>query len=110
MSSDSPVVTPAAPDRAITPAVVREIAVLARLRFPDAELGIWSRQLSRIVEYIGQLERIPESAFQRTAPGPATPLRDDVARPGHGDEALAANAPRRMHGFGVVPRVVGQGS
>jgi len=110
MSSGSPVVTPAAPDRAITPAVVREIAVLARLRLPDAELGVWSRQLSRIVEYIGQLEGIPESAFQKTAPGPATPLRDDAARPGHGDEALAANAPRQMHGFGVVPRVVGQGS
>jgi aspartyl-tRNA(Asn)/glutamyl-tRNA(Gln) amidotransferase subunit C len=101
MSSDSPVVTPE---------VVREIAALARLRVPDAELGVWSRQLSRIVEYIGQLEQIPESAFQKPAPGPPTPLRDDAPRPGHGDEALAANAPRQMHGFGVVPRVVGQGS
>lgn len=101
MSSDSSVVTPEA---------VRQIAALARLRLPEEDLGLWSRQLSRIVEYIDQLRQIPEEAFGKPAPGPVTPLRDDVPRPGHGDEALEANAPRRLHGYGVVPRVVGQGS
>jgi aspartyl-tRNA(Asn)/glutamyl-tRNA(Gln) amidotransferase subunit C len=94
----------------VTPEVVRAIAALARLRLPEHELAVWSGQLSRIVEYIGQLERIPEEAFGKATPGPATPLRDDAARPGHGAEALEANAPRTMHGYGVVPRVVGQGS
>lgn len=101
MSSDSPVVTPE---------TVREIAALARLRVPDAELSRWSEQLSRIVGYIDQLERIPEEAFGAAASGLATPLRDDAPRPGHGQEALEANAPRRIHGYGVVPRVVGPGS
>ena len=111
MSSAPPVVTPgpARPESAISPETVRKIATLARLRLPDEELGLWSRQLSRIVEYIDQLKRIPEEAFGAPAAGPATPLRDDTPRPGHGEEALEANAPRRLHGYGVVPRVVGQG-
>lgn len=94
----------------VTPDVVREIAALARLRLPEEELALWSRQLSRIVEYIDQLKRIPEEAFGTGAADPATPLRDDDPRPGHGEEALEANAPRRLHGYGVVPRVVGAGS
>jgi len=102
MSSDLPPST-------VTPETVRQIAALARLRLPEKDLGLWSRQLSRIVEYIDQLERIPEEAFGAAVPGPATPLRDDAARPGHGEESLEANAPRRLHGYGVVPRVVGQG-
>lgn len=94
---------------AVTPETVRQIAALARLRLPEPDLALWSRQLSRIVEYIGQLERIPEEAFGAAAAGPATPLRDDAPRPGHGEEALEANAPRRLHGYGVVPRIVGSG-
>ena len=100
MSSDSPVVTQD---------VVRQVASLARLRVPEGEIPLWSRQLSRIVEYIDQLKRIPEEAFGEPVSGPATPLRDDTPRPGHGAEALEANAPRRLHGYGVVPRVVGSG-
>lgn len=94
----------------VTPEVVRQIAALARLRLPERDLAVWSGQLSRIVEYIDQLKQIPEEAFGAPASGPPTPLRDDVSRPGHGEEALEANAPRQLHGYGVVPRVVGQGS
>jgi|KBSMisStaDraftv2_1062788.scaffolds.fasta_scaffold835372_2 aspartyl-tRNA(Asn)/glutamyl-tRNA(Gln) amidotransferase subunit C len=94
---------------AVTPETVRQIATLARLRLPEQDLALWSRQLSRILDYIDQLKRIPEEAFGAPAAGPATPLRDDASRPGHGEEALEANAPRRLHGYGVVPRVVGSG-
>src|SRR5262249_8833844 len=114
MSSAPPVVTPGTPGTAsqspIGPETVRAIAALARLRLPEEDLGLWSRQLSRIVEYIDQLKRIPEEAFGDPVSGPATPLRDDSPRPGHGAEALEANAPRLLHGYGVVPRVGGQGS
>ena len=101
MTSDRPVVTPE---------VVRKVAELARLRVAESEIGRWAGQLSRIVSYIDQLAAIPEEAFAKVAPAEATPLRSDDPRPGRGDEALAANAPRRLHGFGVVPRVVGPGS
>jgi aspartyl-tRNA(Asn)/glutamyl-tRNA(Gln) amidotransferase subunit C len=93
----------------VTPETVRQIAGLARLRLPEEDLPLWSRQLSRIVDYIDQLKRIPEEAFGAPASGPTTPLRDDAPRPGHGEEALEANAPRLLHGYGVVPRVVGPG-
>ena len=44
------------------------------------------------------------------APRP-TPARATTSRPGRsGREALEDNAPRRSHGYGVVPRVVGSGS
>jgi len=94
----------------VTPEVVRKVADLARLRVAEAEIGRWAGQLSRIVSYIDQLAAIPEEAFSEGAPASATPLRADEPRPGRGEEALAANAPRRLHGYGVVPRVVGPGS
>jgi aspartyl-tRNA(Asn)/glutamyl-tRNA(Gln) amidotransferase subunit C len=94
----------------VTPEVVRKIAELARLRVPEADLLLWSEQLSRIVGYIDQLEEIPEDAFGLPAAGGPTPLRSDEPRQGDGPEALEANAPRRLHGYGVVPRVVGTGS
>lgn len=101
MTSERPVVTPA---------VVRKVAELARLRVPDEDLTRWAGQLSRIVGYIDQLAAIPEEAFAAAAPAGATPVRPDVPRPGEGEAALEANAPRRLHGYGVVPRVVGAGS
>jgi len=91
----------------VTPDVVRRIAALARLRLPESELSLWSRQLDRIVSYIDQLKELPEDALPAGDPLPATPMRADRARPGHGDGALTENAPGVAHGVGVVPRVVG---
>jgi aspartyl/glutamyl-tRNA(Asn/Gln) amidotransferase C subunit len=93
----------------VTPDVVRRIAALARLELPENELSLWSRQLDRIVSYIDQLKELPEDTLPGGDPLPATPLRADGARAGHGDRALAKNAPVLAHGFGVVPRVVGGG-
>jgi aspartyl-tRNA(Asn)/glutamyl-tRNA(Gln) amidotransferase subunit C len=101
MTSERPVVTPG---------VVRKVAELARLRVPEDELPRWAAQLSRIVGYIDQLTAIPEEAFGTVAPVGATPVRDDAPRDGRGEAALEANAPRQLHGYGVVPRVVGSGS
>jgi len=97
----------ASPPSVVTPEVVRKIAELARLRLPESELPRWTEQLSRIVGHIDLLKQIPEEAFGSAGPEPATPLRPDVPEPGRGDEALRENAPRELHGFGAVPRVVG---
>lgn len=94
----------------VTPEVVRRVAELARLRLPEAELPRWTEQMSRIVGYIDQLAGIPEEAFGAAHAGPPTPVRADAPVPGCGEEAFAANAPRQVHGYGVVPRVVGSGS
>ncbi|MGH9399030.1 MAG: Asp-tRNA(Asn)/Glu-tRNA(Gln) amidotransferase subunit GatC, partial [Thermoanaerobaculia bacterium] len=62
----------------------------------------------RIVSYIDQLKEIPEEALGQAIPE-ATSLRADLPEPGHGLEALETNWPKSLHGFGVVPRVVGEG-
>jgi aspartyl-tRNA(Asn)/glutamyl-tRNA(Gln) amidotransferase subunit C len=94
---------------AVTPEIVRKVAELARLSLPEEELPRWTGQLSRIVAYIDQLKQIPEEAFAAPADGSPTPVREDIPEPCDGQEALAANAARLSHGFGVVPRVVGAG-
>jgi aspartyl-tRNA(Asn)/glutamyl-tRNA(Gln) amidotransferase subunit C len=92
---------------AVTPEVVRRIAALARLRVPEKELPVWTRQLDRIVSYIDQLKELPDDAVSAPDALAATPFRPDVPRPGMGDRALEENARATAHGFGVVPRVVG---
>lgn len=93
----------------VTAEVVRKVAALARLRVPEGEIALWTEQLARIVSYIDQLKEIPEGAF-REAPAPAaTPVREDAATSGQGQEALRSNAPRTLHDYGVVPRVVASG-
>ena len=98
------------PRSVVTVEVVRKVAELARLRLPDEDLPRWTEQLSRILAYIDQLAAIPEAAFGPARPGPATPVRPDEPTPGGGQEALEGNAPRLVHGYGAVPRVVGSGS
>ncbi len=95
--------------KAVSPEVVQRVAELARLRVPPAEQAAWADQLSRIVSYIGQIERIPDETFGRPPEPAPTPLRADDAVAGAGREALDRNAPRLFEGFGVVPRVVGSG-
>ena len=89
-------------------AVVRHVASLARLEVPEAELPLLTQQLARIVSYIDQLKEIPEEALGTAAPE-ATPLRADAPVPGDGPKALETNLPRSLHGYGVVPRIVGEG-
>jgi len=91
----------------VTPDVVRRIAGLARLRVPDPELPSLTAQLARVVDHIDQIREIPPEALPVGLPPPPTPLRADAASPGDGERALASNAPRLLHGHGVVPRVVG---
>ncbi len=90
----------------VPPEMVRKVASLARVRVPEADLPAWTGQLGRILSYIGQLEGIPEQPLA-PAPLPATPLRADAPRSGHGAEALEANCRSTVHGYGSVPRVVG---
>lgn len=88
--------------------MVRHVAALARLRVPDEELPALTHQLARILSYIDQLKEIREEP-KREPRLDATPLREDVGRPGGGREALEGNAPRLLHDHGAVPRVVGGG-
>jgi aspartyl-tRNA(Asn)/glutamyl-tRNA(Gln) amidotransferase subunit C len=84
------------------------VAALARLRVAESELPGLTRQLARILSYIDQLKEIREET-RRPPQLAATPLREDSPVDGDGRKALEANAPRVVHGYGAVPRVVGSG-
>jgi len=84
------------------------VAALARLRVAESELPGLTQQLARILSYIDQLKEIREEPGRPPEVG-ATPLREDFPVPGGGKIALEENAPRVMHGYGAVPRVVGGG-
>jgi len=87
---------------------VRKVARLARLELSDAEVETMARQLSAIVDYVGQLQRLdlegvePLShaldvcnVFRADEPAPSLPA----------GEALA-NAPKRAGDFYSVPAVL----
>lgn len=86
---------------------VLHVARLAELDVPPAEVEALVAQISRIVDYVAQLDEVPagETAAPFLAGPTATPLRAD--RPGavplaHGPEAIA---PEFRDGFFLVPRL-----
>lgn len=86
---------------------VLHVARLAELEVPPAEVEALVAQLSRIVDYVAQLDEVPagETAAPFLAGPGATPLRADT--PGsvplaHGPEAIA---PEFRDGFFLVPRL-----
>jgi aspartyl-tRNA(Asn)/glutamyl-tRNA(Gln) amidotransferase subunit C len=89
-------------------AVVRHVASLARLDVPESDLPRLTGQLARIVSYIDQLKEIPEEDLGPLVTEVSVPRLDEAVA-GGGQQALETNAPRTLHGYGVVPRIVGDG-
>lgn len=87
--------------------MVRRIAALARLEVADRDLPVLTGQLARIVSYIDQIREIAAEELPGPRSPAPTPVRQDAPRPASGREALDANAARQLHGYGVVPRIVG---
>jgi len=94
---------------AITRDEVRHIAKLANLEFGDDEQDRFTRQLSAILDYVKQLDRLDTRAVEPTshAGGDAAALRDDTAVPTLPQDEALANAPEADHGLFKVPRVIG---
>lgn len=93
---------------AITREEVLHVARLARLSMPEAEAECLRGQISAILDYVKQLERIDTRDVLPTshAVEMGTPFRDDVVEPFGGKEALLANAPDRQNDFFRVPRII----
>ena len=86
---------------------VVHVAKLAELAVSEAELPKLVEQLSRIVDFVAELNEVPsdESAPPFQA-GPAkTPLRDDVIAPVPLARKPAEMAPEFIGGFFVVPKL-----
>ena len=87
----------------ITRDEARRIAELAHLEFDDPGLERMADEMTKILSYIDQLRGIEGSTDKSVG---ATPMREDVARPGVPLEAVERNAPAFRDGHFVVPKVI----
>jgi len=96
----------------ITEAEVRHISHLSRLKPSDEEVAQFSGQLSKILDYVEQLNEVDTADVPPTAH--ALPIhnvfRPDDPRPGLSVEEALANAPQRDGSFFAVPKVLDQDS
>ena len=87
---------------------VRWVAHLARLELGEAELETMTRQLSAILEYVDQLQKINTDQVEPLAhPLPIhNVFRPDEPAPSLPVEAALQNAPDRRGNFYGVPAVL----
>ena len=93
---------------AIDAATVRRVAKLARIREPEERLEPLARELSSILGWIEQLGEVDTDGVEPMASAVAAklPMREDVVTDGGDPGAILANAPSKVDGFFVVPKVV----
>jgi aspartyl-tRNA(Asn)/glutamyl-tRNA(Gln) amidotransferase subunit C len=98
------------PDR-LTRGDVDRIATLARLELSETEKDLFVQQLSHVLEYAEQIQRIDTTGVEPTSQVlsrmPAD--RPDEPAPGLSNTDALANAPdaSARHGLFRVPRVLG---
>lgn len=87
---------------------IHHVAKLARLRLGETEAATYSAQLDHILGYIAALDAHDLEAAMPTAH--AEPVfdvwRDDEPRASFTNEQALANAPRKLQGQFLMPRVV----
>jgi len=93
---------------AITREEVLHVARLARLSLQEAEAERLRGQLSAILDYVKQLDRLDTRDVAPTSHAieTGTPFRDDVVEPFGDRAALLANAPDRLNDCFRVPRII----
>jgi aspartyl-tRNA(Asn)/glutamyl-tRNA(Gln) amidotransferase subunit C len=93
---------------ALDKATVAHIAALARIRLSEAELEPLAHELSGILTWVEQLNKIDTSGVPPMTSVAATrlPMREDEVTDGDCREDILSNAPRTARGFFVVPKVV----
>ena len=87
---------------------IRYLAHLSRIQLSEEEVGNLNKDLSQLLDYIGQLKSLPTEAVAPTnAVLPAyNRFRKDEITPSLAVEKALANAPERMDNFFRVPRVI----
>jgi aspartyl-tRNA(Asn)/glutamyl-tRNA(Gln) amidotransferase subunit C len=89
-------------------ATVARIARLARIAVPEAELRPLAGELSRILEWIEQLNEVDTKGVPPMTSVVAMRLawREDQVTDGGRPEDILKNAPARQGDYFVVPKVV----
>lgn len=87
---------------------VAHVAALARLDLTREESEQFTHQLSRILQYVEELNAVDTTGVRPTtsvAAGDAGALRDDEVRPSLSQEQALGNAPEAVDGCFHVPPV-----
>ncbi len=93
----------------LTRADIENIAQLARLQLTEAEIPVYVDSLSRIMDFVGELDRASTTGIDPMAhplPGQAQRLRPDVVTETDRREAYQRNAPQVDAGLYLVPKVI----
>ncbi|MBX9765975.1 MAG: Asp-tRNA(Asn)/Glu-tRNA(Gln) amidotransferase subunit GatC [Bdellovibrionales bacterium] len=87
---------------------VRHIATLSRLELSDELTGKFATEMSAILDYFGELEKIDTKNVQPLlSPNEiALHVREDIAEGSLDPEATTANAPGKVGNLFRVPAVV----
>jgi len=94
---------------ALTRAAIESIAQLARLELNEAEIPVYQDSLSRILDFVGELERATTTGVTPMAhplPGQAQRLRADVVTEADEHTRYQQNAPQVEAGLYLVPKVI----
>lgn len=98
--------------RVIDDTLVRHVGKLARIRLSDDEVARFARQLSAIVDYVGQLNELDVAGVQPLAHAldVHNVFRDDTPADSLPADLALREAPARDGGFFQVPQVLGDDS
>ena len=91
----------------ITKEQVEHVAKLARLELTEEEKTLYTKQLSQILDYIDQLNKVETKGVEpMTQPIPTVNvMREDIVKKQYGREDLLKNAPQEEYGFFRVPKI-----
>jgi aspartyl-tRNA(Asn)/glutamyl-tRNA(Gln) amidotransferase subunit C len=94
---------------ALTRAQIESIAHLARLELKQPEIAVYQDSLSRILDFVGELDRADTASVAAMAhplPGLSQRLRPDLVTEEDRHERYQANAPQVAAGLYLVPKVI----
>ena len=92
----------------VTPEIVTQVALLARLRLEGKALTETAAQLDEILEYVRQLQSVPTTHIEPTSHvlPLANVLRKDERHASLRQETVTALAPASHPPFVTVPKVI----
>jgi len=96
-------------DHSVDAGKVRAIAHLARLEVKEAEIPVYQDSLSRILAFVGELDRAETTGVTPMAhplPGAVQRLRADEESERDEHERFQANAPQVEASLYLVPKVI----
>jgi aspartyl-tRNA(Asn)/glutamyl-tRNA(Gln) amidotransferase subunit C len=87
---------------------VRKISHLARIEVPEERVEPMAKELSNILDWVEQLGEVDTDGVEPLAAVIPNALRwrEDKITDGNVQDKVLANAPKAMHGFFAVPKVI----